>query len=73
LEVRDTVRSGWPNKIRYCRARSNRQTTIPGNGQTDLPYADENVNRWLTEIIYGGRPERDVLQDYEQFIVNCVI
>ena len=43
------------------------------DGQTDLPYADENVNRWLTEIIYGGRPERDVLQDYEQFIVNCVI
>jgi len=41
------------------------------NGQRDLPYTDENVNRWLTEIIYGGRPERDVLQDYEHFISNC--
>jgi hypothetical protein len=40
-------------------------------GQTDMPYSDENVNRWLTEIIYGGRPESDVLQDYEHFISNC--
>jgi hypothetical protein len=41
-------------------------------GRRNLPYTDENVNRWLNEIIYGGRQERDVLQDYEQFIVNCV-
>ncbi len=41
------------------------------DGQRDLPYTDEDVNRWLTEIIYGGRPERDVLQEYQQFILNC--
>jgi len=43
------------------------------DGQKEMPYTDENVNRWLTEIVYGGRPERDVLQDYEHFIVNCVV
>jgi hypothetical protein len=43
------------------------------NEQSDVPYTDENVNRWLTEIIYGGCSDRDVLQDYEQFIVNCSI
>jgi len=41
------------------------------DGQKDLPYSDENVNLWLTEIINGGRRERNVLQDYEQFIVDC--
>ena len=43
------------------------------DGQRDMPYTDENVNRWLNEIIYGGRPERDVLQDYERFIGNRAI
>lgn len=42
------------------------------DGKRDLPYTDQNVKRWLTEIIYGGRSERNVLEDYEQFIVNCV-
>ncbi|MGD8992088.1 MAG: hypothetical protein PVI00_11610 [Desulfobacterales bacterium] len=37
---------------------------------TSVPYTDENVNRFLSEIIYGGRGERDVLADYESFIVN---
>ena len=37
----------------------------------NVPYAEEDVNRWLAEIIYGGRAERDVLEDYETFIVNC--
>ena len=36
-----------------------------------LPYTEENVNRWLSEIIYGGQEIRDTLNDYEQFIVNC--
>jgi len=36
-----------------------------------LPYTDENVKRWLAEVIYGGQNERDVLRDYEEFIVNC--
>lgn len=34
------------------------------------PYADEDVDRFLTEIIYGGQKGRDVLTDYEQFIVS---
>jgi hypothetical protein len=36
-----------------------------------IPYTDENVNRFFSEIIYGGREEGDVLQDYEEFIVTC--
>jgi len=36
----------------------------------DVPYTDENVNRYLAGIIYGGKNERDVLQDYEDFILN---
>jgi len=35
----------------------------------DLPYTGENIDRWLSEIVYGGRIERNVLEDYEQFIV----
>jgi len=34
------------------------------------PYADEDVDRFLTEIIYGGQKDRDVLTDYEQFIAK---
>ena len=36
----------------------------------NVPYSDENVNKWLAEVIYGGRSGRDVLSDYEEFIVN---
>jgi len=35
-----------------------------------VPYTEENINRFLSDIIYGGRGERDVLRDYEDFIVN---
>jgi hypothetical protein len=38
-----------------------------------VPYPKENADRWLSEIIYGGRDKRDVLNDYEQFIVNSTI
>ena len=38
--------------------------------QGHVPYSDDNVNKWLAEIIYGGRGVRDVLNDYEQFIVD---
>jgi len=41
--------------------------------RTKLPYTDENVNRFLSEIIYGGRDERNVLKDYEEFIINCAV
>jgi hypothetical protein len=36
-----------------------------------VPYTHENVNRWLAEVIYGGENERDVLRDYEEFLINC--
>ena len=39
----------------------------------DLPYGNENVNRFLSEVVYGGRNKRDVLGDYVQFITNCSI
>lgn len=39
--------------------------------KTQVPYSDEKVTRWLSEIVYGGREERDVLKDYEEFIVTC--
>ena len=39
----------------------------------DLPYGDENVNRFLSEVVYGGRNKRDVLGDYVQFITNCSV
>jgi UDP-N-acetylglucosamine:LPS N-acetylglucosamine transferase len=38
----------------------------------DVPYSNENVNRFLSEIIYGDRNEEEVLTGYGQFIVNCV-
>ena len=43
------------------------------DGKNNLPYTDKNINSWLTEIIYGGRRERDVLGDYEKFIVDCAV
>jgi hypothetical protein len=39
----------------------------------DLPYGDENVNRFLSEVVYGGRNQRDVLGDYVQFITSCSV
>lgn len=41
--------------------------------QRNVPYTDENVNRFLSEIMYGGRRQRDVLKDYEEYIVNCAV
>jgi hypothetical protein len=35
-----------------------------------VPYTEKDVDRWLAEIIYGGREEHDVLEDYVQFILN---
>ena len=40
------------------------------DGGGNVPYTDENVTKWLAEVIYGGRSRRDVLRDYEEFIVN---
>jgi hypothetical protein len=38
-----------------------------------VAYPKENVNKFLSEIIYGGSNERDVLGDYEDFIVNHAV
>ena len=40
------------------------------NDKTKVPYTEENVTRFLSEIIYGGQSERDVLGGYEDFIVT---
>jgi len=42
------------------------------DGKGNVPYTDQNVKRWLAEIISGGKSERDVLKDYKDFIVTCV-
>jgi hypothetical protein len=38
--------------------------------KNQVPYSQAQVDRFLSEIIYGGLQKRDVLGDYEQFIVN---
>jgi len=38
-----------------------------------VPYSAENVNRYLLEVVCGGKNKRDVLRDYMQFIVNCKV
>jgi hypothetical protein len=44
--------------------------TLQNNPGT-VPYKEDDVNRWLSEIIFGGRANRDVLNDYQNFILNC--
>ena len=39
--------------------------------KTEVPYEEKDVARWLSEVINGGQGERDVLKDYEEFIVSC--
>jgi hypothetical protein len=43
------------------------------NKRMEVPYGDENVNSFLSEVVYGGRNERDVLKDYMQFILDCTV
>jgi hypothetical protein len=40
------------------------------DGKRHLPYSTNQVTNFLSEIIYGGSDKRNVLLDYEQFIVN---
>lgn len=35
------------------------------------PYADDDVDRLLTEVVYGGVAGRDVLREYVDFISNA--
>lgn len=41
--------------------------------KTKVPYTNQNIDRFLSEIINGGKDERDVLGDYESFIVNRAV
>jgi hypothetical protein len=40
------------------------------DGKAYIPYSTNHVANFLSEIIYGGPGKRNVLRDYEQFIVN---
>lgn len=40
------------------------------DGKRHLPYSTNQATNFLSEIIYGGSDKRNVLLDYEQFIVN---
>jgi hypothetical protein len=44
-----------------------------GKKSMGVPYGEENVNRFLSEVVYGGQNNRDVLRDYVQFITNCSV
>lgn len=39
--------------------------------KTDLPYEEARVLEYVKEVVYGGREEKDVLGNYENFIVAC--
>jgi hypothetical protein len=39
--------------------------------KTDIPYGEDHIAKFISEIVYGGRRHRDVLSDYEKFIVGC--
>lgn len=37
--------------------------------KTGVPYEEAGVLNYITEVVYGGRTEKDVLGNYENFIV----
>ena len=37
-----------------------------------VPYSQSDVDRFLFDIIYGGQQKREVLAEYEQFIIHSV-
>jgi len=39
----------------------------------EIPYGEKNVAAFLSEVVYGGDSNRDVLDAYEQFIVGCTL
>ena len=41
--------------------------------KADVPYSEKSVAAFLTEVVYGGDRKRDVLDAYEQFIVNSAL
>jgi UDP-N-acetylglucosamine 2-epimerase len=43
------------------------------NNPKKIPYNKTNVDLFLSETVYGGGKKKDILQVYEQFIVNSSI
>jgi len=41
--------------------------------KADLPYSAKSVAAFLAKVVYGGDANRDVLEAYEQFIVDCAL
>jgi hypothetical protein len=41
--------------------------------KADVPYGKESVAAFLSQVVYGGDRNRDVLDAYEQFIVNSAL
>ena len=40
-------------------------------GENCVLHGDQASEAFLSEIVYGGNPNRDVLAAYAQFIVDC--
>jgi len=40
--------------------------------KTGVPYRKANIAKFISEVIQGGDDNRDVLNTYEKFIVDCV-
>jgi UDP-N-acetylglucosamine 2-epimerase len=38
---------------------------------TQVPYEENNIAKFISEIVHGGAANSDVLKDYEKFIVGC--
>jgi len=41
--------------------------------KANVPYSEKSVAAFLAEVVYGGDRNRDVLDAYEQFIVDCAL
>ncbi len=38
-----------------------------------VPYSKESVSAFLSQVVYGGNRNKNVLDAYEQFIVSCAL
>jgi hypothetical protein len=41
--------------------------------KNDIPYSEESVAAFVSDIVNGGDTDSDVLGRYEEFIINCAI
>ena len=39
--------------------------------KSKVPYAQDNVYKFLSEVVYGGCRDRDVLTEYANFLLGC--